>query len=125
MSNPACIVVADDNHDAADSLAQLLELMGYHAVAVYDGQQAVDACRKLHPVLAILDVQMPIMDGCLAARKIRDDGAPPHWIASLTGLKMQDEPLKSGCDLFDVHLSKPLQLPELSRLLGDKLQAPH
>jgi CheY-like chemotaxis protein len=125
MSNSSCIVVADDNRDAADSLAQLIELMGYHEVAVYDGQQAVDACRKLHPALAILDVQMPVMDGCIAARRIRDAGTPPPWIASLTGLKLQEEPLKSGCDLFDVHLSKPLQLLELSRLLGDKLQAPH
>jgi len=56
MPSRSCIVVADDNHDAADTLAQLLDLMGYDAVAVYDGEQAVRACHALHPDLAILDV---------------------------------------------------------------------
>ncbi|MBW8778867.1 MAG: response regulator [Burkholderiales bacterium] len=78
MPTHSCIVVADDNHDAADSLAQLLGLMGYDAVAVYDGEQAVRACHDLHPDLAILDVQMPLLDGCAAARRIRDDEELAH-----------------------------------------------
>jgi CheY-like chemotaxis protein len=119
MPTRSCIVVADDNHDAADSLAQLLGLMGYDAVAVYDGEQAVRACHDLHPDLAILDVQMPVLDGCAAARRIRDDdvGRPPV-IASLSALRMQDEPLRSEHDLFDTHLSKPLRIDELSSLLA-------
>ena len=115
----SCVVVADDNHDAADSLAQLLDLMGYDAVAVYDGEQAVRACHDLHPDLAILDVQMPLLDGCAAARRIRDedDGRAP-MLASLTALQPQEEPLRSGRDLFDTHLSKPLRIDELSSLLA-------
>jgi len=119
MPSRSCIVVADDNHDAADSLAQLLDLMGYDAVAVYDGEQAVRACHDLHPDLAILDVQMPGLDGCQAARRIRagEDGHSP-WLASLTGLRLQEEPLCSAHDLFDSHLSKPLRIDELSSLLA-------
>jgi CheY-like chemotaxis protein len=118
MSNRSRIVVADDNRDAADSLAQLLSLMGYDAVAVYDGRQAVQACHDLHPDLAILDVQMPIMDGCAAAQLIRQDDVPRPWLASLTALKLHDEPLRSSCELFDAHLSKPLRIDELSTLLA-------
>ena len=119
MPSRSCIVVADDNHDAADTLAQLLDLMGYDAVAVYDGEQAVRACHALHPDLAILDVQMPVLDGCQAARRIRagEHGHAP-WLASLTGLRPQEEPLRSGRDLFDAHLSKPLRVDELSTLLA-------
>lgn len=119
MPTRSCIVVADDNHDAADSLAQLLGLMGYDAVAVYDGEQAVRACHDLHPDLAILDVQMPVLDGCAAARRIRsdEDGHAP-MLASLSALKMNDEPLRSERDLFDTHLSKPLRIDELSSLLA-------
>jgi CheY-like chemotaxis protein len=119
MSSRTCIVVADDNHDAADTLAQLLDLLGYDAVAVYDGEQAVRACRELHPDLAILDVQMPVLDGCQAARRIRagEDGHAP-WLASLTGLRPQEESLSSAQDLFDTHLSKPLRIDELSTLLA-------
>jgi CheY-like chemotaxis protein len=125
MPTHSCIVVADDNHDAADSLAQLLGLMGYDAVAVYDGEQAVRACHDLHPDLAILDVQMPLLDGCAAARRIRDDedGRAP-MLASLSALKMQDEPLRSEHGLFDTHLSKPLRIDELSTLLAhDRVRA--
>jgi CheY-like chemotaxis protein len=118
MPTRSCIVVADDNHDAADSLAQLLGLMGYDAVAVYDGEQAVRACHDLHPDLAILDVQMPLLDGCAAARRIRDDEARVPVLASLSALRMQDEPLRSEHDLFDTHLSKPLRIDELSSLLA-------
>ncbi|HEY9029575.1 MAG TPA: response regulator [Burkholderiaceae bacterium] len=118
MPTRSCIVVADDNHDAADSLAQLLDLMGYDAVAVYDGQQAVRACHDLHPDLAILDVQMPGLDGCEAARRIRDDECPAPWLASLTGLRPQEEPLRSQHGVFDSHLSKPLRIEELSNLLA-------
>jgi CheY-like chemotaxis protein len=118
MPTRSCIVVADDNRDAADSLAQLLGLMGYDAVAVYDGEQAVRACHDLHPDLAILDVQMPVLDGCSAARRIRDDDVRPPMLASLSALKMQDEPLRSEHELFDTHLSKPLRMNELSTLLA-------
>lgn len=118
MPTRSCIVVADDNHDAADSLAQLLGLMGYDAVAVYDGEQAVRACHELHPDLAILDVQMPVLDGCAAARRIRDDDGRAPVLASLSALKMQDEPLRSKQDVFDTHLTKPLRIDELSTLLA-------
>jgi CheY-like chemotaxis protein len=125
MSTPSRILIADDNHDAADSLAQLLGLMGYQAVAVYDGEQAVQACRELNPDLAILDVQMPIMDGCAAAHRIREEGGPPPRLASLTGLQPQDEPLRSSGELFDSHLHKPLRFDELSELLERLELRPH
>ena len=125
MPTSSRIVVADDNHDAADSLAQLLALMGYDALAVYDGEQAVQACLDFHPDLAILDVQMPILDGCAAAVRIREAGPPPPRLASLTGLKLQDEPLRSNCDLFDSHLHKPLRIDELSELLKRLNLNPH
>jgi CheY-like chemotaxis protein len=118
MPTRSRIVVADDNHDAADSLAQLLGLMGYDAVAVYDGEQAVRACHDLHPDLAILDVQMPVLDGCVAARRIRDDDGHAPWLASLTALRPQEEPLRSADGVFDSHLSKPLRIDELSSLLA-------
>jgi len=93
--------------------------MGYDAVAVYDGEQAVRACHDLHPDLAILDVQMPILDGCAAARRIRnDEDGPAPMLASLSALRMNDEPLRSEHDLFDTHLSKPLRIDELSSLLA-------
>ena len=95
MSSTCSVVVADDNHDAADSLVELLGALGYSAVAAYDGQEAVEACSTLEPELAILDIQMPLLDGCAAARLIRSGAHPPGTIASLSALRHWDEPMKS------------------------------
>ena len=112
------VLVADDNHDSADSLVDLLQAMGHVAFAAYDGQQAVEVCSDWHPDLAILDVQMPVLDGCAAARLMRQGLEPPRVIASLTGMSPNEEPLLTGSAVFDVRLSKPPKLQELDELLG-------
>ena len=118
MSSTCSVVVADDNHDAADSLVELLGALGYSAVAAYDGQEAVEACSTLEPELAILDIQMPLLDGCAAARLIRSGAHPPGTIASLSALRHWDEPMKSEGDAFDVRLAKPARMDQLSELLA-------
>jgi CheY-like chemotaxis protein len=118
MDKRTRIVVADDNRDAADSLAQILGLMGHAAFAVYDGRQAVAACRERQPALVILDVQMPIMGGIEAARAIRAEGRPGPVIASLTAVRGRQQPDDVDWQAFDFHLSKPLELAELEILLA-------
>ena len=118
MDKTCTVVVADDNHDAADSLALLVESLGYRARAVYDGREAVAACADCLPVAAILDVQMPALDGCAAARLIRMGPRPPLLIASHTALAHDEEPMKSGRGAFDVHLAKPARLEDVRRMLA-------
>jgi len=117
MSSNCSVVVADDNRDAADTLVEILAAMGYQAVAVYDGREAVQACAALEPKLAILDVQMPLLDGCEAARLIRAAARPPATIAALSALRHWDEPMKSNAGVFDVRLAKPPRMDELGVLL--------
>ena len=113
------IVVADDNRDAADSLVELLTLLGYSACAAYDGLGAVHLCDRCHPVLVILDVEMPLRNGCEAARDIRAMiGQKTPTLASLTCLAANDEPMHSEGGVFDVHLAKPVRFDELSDLLA-------
>ncbi len=118
MPNRCRVLVADDNHDSADSLVDLLRAMGHVAFAAYDGLQAVEVCADWHPDLAILDVQMPGLDGCSAAREIRNGSEPPRLIASLTGMSLDEEPLRSGSAVFDVKLSKPPKVQEIDDLLA-------
>jgi CheY-like chemotaxis protein len=118
MSSTCSVVVADDNRDAADALVDLLNAMGYAATAAYDGREAVEACSVLEPELAILDIQMPLLDGCAAARLIRSGVHPPGTIASLSAQRHWDEPMKSQGSAFDVRLAKPARMEELSELLA-------
>ncbi|MEP6502560.1 MAG: response regulator [Betaproteobacteria bacterium] len=105
-------------------MSQLLRLLGYDAIAAYDGRQAVAACRAACARLAILDVQMPIMSGVEAARALRADGDPSLMLVSLTGLRGRDLPTGAEWDAFDAHLAKPLQMSELSVLLAEHLDPP-
>ena len=122
MSSKCSVVVADDNRDAADTLVELLGAMGYSAVAAYDGREAVEACSALQPELAILDVEMPLLDGCAAARLIRATSRPPAMIAALSGLRHWEEPLKSNVEVFDVRLAKPPRMDQLAELLDKAIQ---
>ena len=119
MSSTCSVVVADDNHDAADTLAELIRGLGYVAIAAYSGREAVDACLALEPELAILDIQMPMLDGCAAARLIRQGPHPPGTIASHSALRHWDEPMASQGNAFDVRLGKPAGMEQLSELLAN------
>jgi CheY-like chemotaxis protein len=114
------VVVADDNHDAADSLVQLINSLGYAAVAVYSGVEAVQAQRRLMPALMLMDIQMPLMDGYEAARHIRDEGRPDcPRLAALTSLSSEQDRQKSLAAGFNVHLVKPIGMAQLGRLLEE------
>jgi two-component system CheB/CheR fusion protein len=119
------ILVADDNLDAAESLAMLLTMMGHEVRAAHDGAQAVEQAEQFRPDLILMDVGMPTLDGLQAATRIRsmEWGASPVIVA-LTGWGQDADRKRSkeaGCD---VHLVKPLDFERLTTLLTQLAQAP-
>jgi signal transduction histidine kinase len=70
-SVPRRVLVADDNRDALDSLAILLECNGHEVCKATDGAEALDLAATWRPELALLDIGMPAMDGYEVARHIR------------------------------------------------------
>ena len=65
------VLVVDDEHRIADTLAVILNQSGFDASAAYTGMQAVDRARETRPDLVITDVIMPDMNGIEAAIQIR------------------------------------------------------
>jgi PAS domain S-box-containing protein len=119
------VLVADDNLDAAESLAMLLTMMGHEVRAAHDGVQAVEQAEQFRPDLILMDVGMPKVDGLQAATQIRskDWGAEPVIVA-LTGWGQEADRKRSkeaGCD---VHLVKPLDFDRLSVLLTELEEVP-
>lgn len=117
ISHAPIVIVADDNVELANSLSQLLEIMGCRVFTVHDGREAVAACEQCHPVLVILDINMPEVNGCEAARMIRHADWQPDCIAAHTALQPGAEPLKSGRHLFQALLTKPLDFARLAELV--------
>lgn len=115
----ARVLVVDDNVDAAQSLAMLLELMGYDAQAVYSGRAALEAAAEYDPVAVILDIGMPGMNGYEVARRLRESTDSKNVaLIALSGFAQDDDRSRSMRTGFDAHLVKPVEPETLEALLG-------
>ncbi|PRY25885.1 two-component system CheB/CheR fusion protein [Spirosoma oryzae] len=112
------ILVVDDNQDAADSFAMLLELSGYTVDVCYSGEQAIAAAEQGQPEVVLLDIGMPGLNGYETARLIRQQSWGRNLILiALTGYGQADDKRLSQEAGFDGHLVKPVDLETLTRLL--------
>jgi CheY-like chemotaxis protein len=112
------ILVADDNRDAAQSLGELLRLMGHEVALAYDGRQAVEMAQHIGPDLTILDIGMPNMNGyeCCAEIKKR---APDAVVIALTGWGQDTDRQRSAAAGFKGHLVKPVEIHVLMSIIED------
>jgi len=113
-----CIVVADDNPDAAFALSMLLDRLGFQVVATaYDGATALECICNQRPDVAILDIALPDIDGYEIARLAREELSTPPRLVAITGLGSpsdRTDALQAG---FDAHFVKPVDSRQLESLL--------
>ncbi len=113
------ILVADDNVDAASSLAMLLDLMGHEVRTAHDGLQAVELAASFVPDMALLDIGMPGLSGLEACRRIHEQpGGRSMVLVALTGWGQDDDKRQTKEAGFDHHIVKPVSLPMLDELLA-------
>lgn len=112
------ILVADDNRDAADSLAILLRIGGHEVQVAYDGAEAVHIASGFHPRLALLDIGMPKLDGHAVARHLRAQTARRTlYLVALTGWgQPRDRRLAQEAG-FDEHFVKPIDPRQIEELI--------
>jgi CheY-like chemotaxis protein len=109
VSVGARILVADDNRDAADTLALILELDGHEVQKAYDGLEALKLAEEFRPQIALLDIGMPHMDGYQTARRIRDrPWGDSVLLVALTGWGQEQDRRQASEAGFDQHLVKPV-----------------
>lgn len=114
------ILVVDDNRDAAESLAELLQLSGHETRVAYDGLGAVAVAATFRPDLVLLDIGLPKMNGYEAAKEIRGlPGGSDTVLVALTGWGHQDDRQRSSQAGFDKHLVKPVHPDVLLKLIND------
>jgi PAS domain S-box-containing protein len=112
------ILLADDNRDAAESLAILLRLEGHEVELAHDGHAALRSFEARCPDVALLDIGMPNANGYEVARRIRSapQGASVLLIA-ITGWAQDADKVESRAAGFDHHLTKPIEPEALIGLL--------
>jgi len=113
------ILIVDDNRDAADSLAMLLEITGNKTYMAHDGVEAVEAIEEHRPEVVLLDIGLPRLTGHEVCRRVRQQpwGKDIVMIA-LTGWGQEDDRRKSEEAGFNGHLVKPVDYDKLLELLS-------
>ena len=112
------VLVADDNRDAAESLAMLLGIMGHEVRVAFDGTSALSMARTFRPDLAFLDIGMPRMTGYEVASCLRKESwSDDLMLVAATGWGDAEARRKSKEAGFDSHLTKPVGPEEVQTLL--------
>jgi signal transduction histidine kinase len=117
---PRRILIADDNQDALDTLALLLEVDGHEVRKAADGGAALRAAQQWRPELIFLDIGMPVMDGYATARSIRaEPWGKSIVLIALSGWGQREDMARSREAGFDLHLVKPVSADAIAKVLSD------
>ena len=111
------ILVVDDNHDSALSLAMMLSIMGHETRTAHDGESAVVTAESFLPEVVLLDIGLPKLNGYEVAQRIREQawGASMFLIA-VTGWGQEEDRQRSSEVGLNVHMVKPVEPAALERL---------
>jgi CheY-like chemotaxis protein len=102
------VLVVDDNQDAADTMALLLQPLGYEVHVAYEGLGALRAVKSFDPDAVILDIGLPDLDGYAVARRIRQMSARrPVEVIALSGWCRDEDRLRCTRSGIDSHFAKP------------------
>src|SRR4051812_13358363 len=115
-ASPAKILLVEDNELNRDMLSRRLERRGYRVLLATDGQEGLDAVRAERPDLVLMDMNLPVVDGWEATRRLKAAGETRDIpVIALTAHAMagdRERAEQAGCDDYD---TKPVEFP---RLLG-------
>jgi PAS domain S-box-containing protein len=110
------VLVVDDNTDAADSMATLLELHGHEVKAVYTAEAGLAQIELLKPDLVLLDIGLPRISGYEVAQRIKA-AHPAMYVVALSGYGRPEDRQQAKAAGFDTHLVKPVDFADLRKLL--------
>ena len=113
------VMVVDDNHDAADMLAMLLEASGHQVRVEYGAHKALEAAAADVPDVFLLDIGLPDMDGNQLARQLRSGGpSAAKTMIAISGYGQDADRANALAAGFDHYLVKPVQYAALLAILS-------
>ena len=118
------ILVVDDNVDAAETMAMLLELAGHELRTAFSGQDALELALSFRPDVVFLDIGLPGMNGYEVARLLLADPVTARTrLIALTGWGTEDDIRKSKMAGFHAHLTKPVDPEAVEAILASLFTA--
>ena len=118
------ILIVDDNRDAAQSLAMLLQLNSHQIHVAHDGVAGLEAAKQLRPEIVLLDIGMPTLNGHEVCRRLRKQPWGAEMvIVALTGWAQENDRRVAREAGFDAHLTKPVPYAALTEFLAQACPA--
>src|SRR5262249_35834300 len=113
------VLIVDDNQDAANARAMLVEALGGTARTAYDPMSGLDALAEFRPDVVVLDIGMPGIDGYEMCQRIRFSPSDRHVVViALTGWGHPQDKQRALDAGFDAHLTKPVDPATFQELLA-------
>ena len=114
------ILVVDDNHDSALSLAMMLSIMGHDTRTAHDGESAVTTAESFRPEVVLLDIGLPKLNGYEVAQRIREhEWGTSMFLIAVTGWGQEEDRQRSSEVGLNVHMVKPVEPAALERLFAE------
>jgi PAS domain S-box-containing protein len=113
------VLIIEDIQDAAETLRDLLALLGCEVEIARSGRTGVELARTMRPDVVLCDIGLPGMDGYQVAAALREDPLTTNArLIAVSGYGQEEDRRRSREAGFDHHLTKPVDCDELQRLLG-------
>jgi CheY-like chemotaxis protein len=111
------VVVIDDNEDAANSTAMLVDALGGESRVAYRGETGMRLVLEYQPDVVLLDIGMPGVDGYETCRRLRAALGADLFVVAVTGFGQERDKERATAAGFDAHLIKPADPAALAELL--------
>ena len=112
------VLIVEDNLDAAETLAEVLELEGHEVRMARDGTTGLSMAREVKPDVVFCDIGLPDLDGYEVARALRaDESLRPIRLVAVTGYAQPEDKERAREAGFDAHLTKPSPIEEVISLI--------
>ena len=112
------VLVVDDNHDAADMLAEVVRLLGHEADVSYDGASAVEMARRIPYDVVLCDIGLPGMSGYEVAMALRDRSTAGMRLIAVSAYDQEDVIARALEVGFEAYVVKPPGLDQIERLVS-------
>lgn len=124
MTDEVRVVVVDDAGDAAEALALALQMDGYDVRTAHNGVDALALIDAYRPHCVLLDIEMPLMDGCELSKQLRQRYGDDIVLVAITGWGEDNARVAESFARVDHYLKKPVKPEELQLILPSLHRAP-
>lgn len=125
MSQELQVLIVEDSPTARQQMVDIVREAGYSYLATEDGATAIDLIREHHPEVVILDIVLPKKNGYQVCRTVKNDPELAIKILMVTAKDQENDRIWGHRQGADGYLSKPIDKPELLKILDGMIATPY